>query len=482
MAPDTSHAADPSTRDLENRLNEKLAKLRAGFRAEPYPSRDTRAARLDAVIDMVEKYEERIIDAISADFGNRARIETLSAEIIITIGAARAAKRDLGKWMRTRHVATPLHLKPGKSRIEPQPLGIVGIVSPWNYPLQLALSPAIAALAAGDRVMIKPSELTPRTSELLQEMVAASFDDSVMTVVTGGPDVGQAFTSLPFDHLLFTGSTAIGQRVYMAAAKNLTPVTLELGGKSPAIIDDSADLEKAASAIAYGKLYNAGQTCIAPDYVLVSENKVEDCANALAAAARRLFPKIEATDDYTSIISDRHFARLRHLADEARAAGAKVIDVGDAATLAGARKLPFSILINPPRTTDVMKEEIFGPLIIIVGVKDRDAAIDYVNNGDRPLALYWFGDDAAARDDVLARTVAGGVTVNGTLMHVAQENLPFGGVGKSGIGAYHGEKGFETFSHMKPVFYQSRFSGGGALHPPYSGKTLKVLSILRKLV
>jgi coniferyl-aldehyde dehydrogenase len=469
-------------RDLDAKLKERLEKLRAGFSAEPYPSRETRAARLDALIDMVERNEERIIDAISADFGNRARVETLSAEIIITIGAARSAKRELGKWMRTRHISTPLHLKPGKSRIEPQPLGVIGIVSPWNYPLQLALSPAIAALAAGDRVMIKPSELTPRTSDLLQEIVAESFDDSVMTVVTGGPEVGQAFTSLPFDHLLFTGSTAIGQRVYMAAAKNLTPVTLELGGKSPAIIDDSADLEKAASAIVYGKLYNAGQTCIAPDYILVSADKVDDCANALAAAARQLFPKIEATDDYTSIVSDRHFARLQHLADEARSAGAKIIEVGDPATLSAARKLPFSILVNPPADTDVMKEEIFGPLIIVIGVKDRDAAITHVNEHDRPLALYWFGEDNAARDDVLVRTVAGGVTVNGTLMHVAQENLPFGGVGKSGIGAYHGEKGFETFSHMKPVFYQSRFSGGGALHPPYSGKTLKVLSILRKLV
>lgn len=455
---------------------------KSSFANEPYPSATTRAARLDALIRAVESNERRIVEAINADFSSRSRHETLIAEIIVSVSAAKAAKKHLAHWMRPRRVATPLHMQPGRSRLEPQPLGVVGIISPWNYPVQLAFSPAAAALAAGNRVMIKPSELTPATSEMMREIVRAEFDEDVMTVATGGVDVGQAFSSLPFDHLLFTGSTSIGRQVYVAAAKNLTPVTLELGGKSPAIVDESADLAAAALSIAYGKTFNAGQTCVAPDYVLTPRAKLDATVEALASAARKLYPDIDRTADYSAIVSPRHFARLKALVAEAKEAGAKVVEVGSSNALDSQRKFPFTIVVDPPADVGLMKEEIFGPVLPVLGVAGREEAIARVNKGERPLALYWFGADLAARDDVLRRTIAGGVTVNDTLWHVAQENLPFGGVGKSGIGAYHGAKGFETLSHLKPVFYQSKFASNKMLYPPFSEKTDKLLATVRKII
>lgn len=481
MAADTAHAAPDHSENVAE-LNRLFALQKEAYAAAPFLSYDERIASLDRLIRLTEANEDRFITAISEDFGNRAREETLIAEIVVTVSGARHAKRHLKKWMRPRGVPTPMHMLPGRSRLEPQPLGVVGIISPWNYPLQLALAPAAAALAAGNRVLIKPSELTPCLAEALKAAIAAEFDESVCAIITGGVETGQAFTETPFDHLLFTGSTAIGRRVAEAAAKNLTPVTLELGGKSPAIIDESADLDAAARSIAYGKMLNAGQTCVAPDYVLTPREKLDATADAIAGAARDMFPTIDTTHDYTSIISDRHFARLKSLVDEARDKGAKIIEVGSSNALHPQRKLPLTMVIDPPAELGLMKEEIFGPVLPILPAQSAADAVAHVNRGDRPLALYWYGEDSAARDKVLQNTVSGGVTVNDVLWHVAQENLPFGGVGKSGIGAYHGEAGFNTFSHLKPVFYQSRFAAGGILHPPYTEKTTKVLSLLRKFI
>lgn len=478
---DTTRPIDAAPpRDAE--IDRIFSLQKKAFAGEPHPSHATRVARLDALIHAIETNEKRIIDAVNADFSNRSRHETLVAEIIVTVSAAKAVKHNLKRWMRPRSVATPLHMMPARCRIEPQPLGVIGIISPWNYPLQLAFSPAAAALGAGDRVMIKPSELTPATADVMRDMVRAEFDESVMAVITGGVELGQAFASVPFDHLLFTGSTSIGQRVYMAAAKNLTPVTLELGGKSPAIVDESADIAAAALSIAQGKTFNAGQTCVAPDYVLAPRAKLDATVDALAASVRRLYPEIDSTSDYTAIISPRHFARLKALVAEAKNAGAKIIEIGSSNALDPQRKLPLTIVVDPPPDIALMKEEIFGPVLPVLGVAGREEAISHVNKGERPLALYWFGEDKTARDDVLTRTIAGGVTVNDTLWHVAQENLPFGGVGKSGIGAYHGEKGFETFSHMKPVFYQSKFASNKMLYPPFSEKTDKLLKMVRKII
>ncbi len=477
--PDTAHT--PESGADARALDRVFRAQQRAFDAERYPSRAARAARLDRLIDAISAHEQKMVEAISADFGNRSRHETLLAEVVVSIGAARHAKRHLDKWMRHRSVKTPLTMAPGKSRIEPQPLGVIGIISPWNYPAQLALSPLSAALAAGNRVMIKPSELTPATAEMMHEMISAVFDESEVAVVTGGVEIGQAFSALPFDHLLFTGSTSIGQRVYMAAAQNLTPVTLELGGKSPAIIDDSADINAAATSIARGKMLNAGQTCVAPDYVLTPRAKLDATVDAIAASGRKFYPDIDATDDYTSIISDRHFARLKSMVNEARDAGARVVEVGSSNALDPQRKLPLTIVVDPPADIALMKEEIFGPILPVLASDGADAAIAHVNAGERPLAVYWFGTDNRARDKALRETIAGGVTVNDTIWHVAQENLPFGGVGKSGIGAYHGDKGFETFSHMKPVFYQSRFASS-ALNPPYGEKTEKILNFVKKII
>ncbi len=482
MAADTARTLAADKTDGERELDRIFALQKNAYAAAPFPSYDQRIAALDKIIRLSEANEEKFIDAINADFGNRARHETIIAEIVVTVSGAKLAKKNLKKWMRPHGVATPLHMLPARSRIEPQPLGVVGIIAPWNYPVQLALAPAVAALAAGNRVMIKPSELTPHTSEALSEAIASEFDEAECAVITGGVETGQAFTETPFDHLLFTGSTSIGVRVAQAAAKNLTPVTLELGGKSPAIIDDSADIAKASASIAYGKMLNAGQTCVAPDYVLAPQNKLDKVADEIVSAARNLYPEIDTTTDYTSIVSDRHFARLKGLVEEARDRGARVIEVGSANALHPQRKLPLTLVIDPPQDSGVMKEEIFGPILPVLPVESEDKAIAHINGTSRPLALYWYGTDNEARDRVLQKTVSGGVTVNDALWHVAQENLPFGGVGHSGIGAYHGEAGFETFSHMKPVFYQSRFASGALLHPPYTENTDKILSFVRKIL
>ena len=482
MAADTARTLDADKTDGELELDRIFALQKKAYAATPYMPYDQRVASLDKIIRLTEANEQKFIDAINADFGSRARHETLISEIVITVSGAKHAKKQLKQWMRPRGVATPIHMLPAKSRIEPQPLGVVGIISPWNYPIQLALTPAIAALAAGNRVMIKPSELTPHASEALREAIASEFDEAECAIITGGVETGQAFTETPFDHLLFTGSTPVGVRVAQAAAKNLTPVTLELGGKSPVVIDDSADIEKAGLSIAQGKMLNAGQTCIAPDYVMASPDKVDAVANSIVGAARTLYPEIDKTTDYSSIISDRHFARLKTLVDEARDRGAKVVEVGSANALYPQRKLPLTLVIDPPEDVGIMNEEIFGPILPILSVNNQDDAIARINGGDRPLALYWFGADNDARDRVLEKTVSGGVTVNDVLWHFAQENLPFGGVGKSGVGAYHGETGFETFSHMKPVFYQSKFANTALLHPPFTEKTDKILSLLRKIL
>jgi coniferyl-aldehyde dehydrogenase len=346
--------------------------------------------------------------------------------------------------------------------------------------LQLTLAPAVGALAAGNRVMIKPSELVPRFSALLQEVIAAKFDAAEMTVTGIDGDIAQAFASLPFDHLIFTGSTRVGRLVAEAAGRNLTPVTLELGGKSPAIVDRSADLGEAAARIAYGKLLNAGQTCIAPDYALVPEASLQDFVRQLEGQMRRMFGTDPDNGDYTSIVSDRHYARLEALVADAAAKGAAVMQPAkpDDPAWKSKRKFPPTIIVGATPDMAVMQEEIFGPILPVLGYKDAGEPISYINRHDRPLALYWFGKDDAARDEVLARTVSGGVTVNDCLFHFAQVNQPMGGIGASGAGAYHGEWGFKALSKLKPVFYRSPFNRLADLYPPYGAR----IALLEKLM
>jgi coniferyl-aldehyde dehydrogenase len=385
--------------------------------------------------------------------------------------------------MQSKRVSTPLHLMPGRARIERQPLGVAGIISPWNYPVQLALAPALGALAAGNRVLLKPSELTPATSLLLQELVAARFAEDEFAVVLGDAEIGQAFSRLPFSHLFFTGSTAVGRHVAHAAAENLTPVTLELGGKSPALFAPDADLALTAPRLMAGKLLNAGQTCIAPDYALVPAERVDAFVKAVTAAAARLYPSCSANPDYTAIINVRHYLRLTALVDDARAKGATIIALNpaDESPDPASRKLLPTLLLGVNDTMAVMREEIFGPLLPIETYATLDDAVARINGRAHPLAFYYFGRDGRRRDKVLRQTLAGGVTVNDTLWHFAHKNLPFGGVGASGAGAYHGEASFLTFTHRKPVFVQPRLAAAKFLYPPYGKVFERVLGLLGRL-
>jgi coniferyl-aldehyde dehydrogenase len=450
-------------------------------RTEPAPTLAQRLDRLKRLRAAVAENEGRFAQAISADFGHRSTVETAIAETLFLLTEIKHVAKHLQSWMAPRRVSTALQFWPAKNRLIPQPLGVVGIIAPWNYPLQLTLAPAIGALAAGNRVMIKPSELTPRFSALLKDVIAATFDPTEMIVTGVDGEIAKAFAALPFDHLIFTGSTRVGRLVAEAAGRNLTPLTLELGGKSPAIIDPSADLDQAAARIAYAKLLNAGQTCIAPDYAFVPKAAVADFADRVLRHMRRMFGTDPANSDYTSIISDRHYARLEALVADAAAKGATVIQAAkpDDPAWKRLRKFPPTLVVGATADMTIMQEEIFGPLLPVIGYGDADEPITAINKRDRPLALYWFGTDDAARDEVLSRTVSGGVTVNDCLFHFAQIDQPRGGVGASGTGAYHGEWGFRELSQLKPVFYRSQYNRFADLYPPYGSKIARLQKMMR---
>ncbi|NUT62684.1 coniferyl aldehyde dehydrogenase [Herbaspirillum sp. C9C3] len=463
-------------------LQQLFTAQQQAFTAHGDPSHALRMDRLARLLALLDEHETALIAAIDADFGGRSHHETRMAELFVLRAGIRHAQSHLKRWMRPQRVATALHFLPGSNRLLAQPLGVVGIISPWNYPLQLALGPALAALAAGNRVLLKPSELTPRLSALLAELVARYYAPEEMAVVTGDAGIGQAFASLPFDHLFFTGSTQVGRQIAQLAAANLTPVTLELGGKSPAILDVSCRMTSSLQRIAFGKLLNAGQTCVAPDYLLVPRGQAASVAQQLVAAMGRLYPRLHDNPDYTAIISPRHRARLQALVEDARTRGARVIEVNPAGEdLEQSRKLMPTLILGASPAMRVLQEEIFGPVLPILEYDTPEQAIAHVQQGPRPLALYWFGEDTARREQVLRQTHAGGVTINDCLWHLVQEEQPFGGVGESGMGAYHGRWGFDTFSKRKPVFRQARWNGGTLLHPPY-GKTFEwVMGLIRRL-
>jgi len=469
----------PALRAVEDAF-ERMFELSRATAALTLAERLDRLARLRAAI---QDNESRFEQAISADFGHRSPIETAIAETLLVLGEIKHAAKHLKKWMAPQRIATALQFAPAKNRLMPQPLGVVGIIAPWNYPLQLTLAPAVGALAAGNRVMIKPSELAPRFSALLAEIIAAKFDATEMTVTGIDEEIAKSFASLPFDHLIFTGSTRVGRLVAEAAGRNLTPLTLELGGKSPVIIDRSADLDQAAARIAYGKLLNAGQTCIAPDYVLLPEASLQEFSSKLEGQMRAMYGTSPDNGDYTSIVSDRHYARLEALVADAAAKGARIVQTAKPSDPAWKtkRKFPPTLVVGATPEMTIMQEEIFGPLLPIIGYGNAAEPVAWINRHDRPLALYWFGKDDAARDEVLARTVSGGVTVNDCLFHFTQINQPMGGVGASGTGAYHGEWGFRNLSKLKPVFYRSPFNRLADLYPPYGGKIARLQKMLRFL-
>jgi coniferyl-aldehyde dehydrogenase len=374
----------------------------------------------------------------------------------------------------------PLNLLGAKARVEYQPLGVVGVISPWNFPVNLTFTPLAGILAAGNRCMIKPSEYTPATSAVMAEIFPTAFDPLEISVVTGGPQTGADFAGLPFDHLLFTGATSVGRHVMRAAADNLVPVTLELGGKSPVVVGRSVDMQPTVDAIMTGKMLNAGQICLAPDYVLVPDERVEEFVESTHRSVRRMYPTLLDNPDYTSVINQRHFDRLQGYLEEARNRGTRVVEVnpaGEDFRQQPHHKIPPTLVIDPDDELKIMQDEIFGPILPVKRYRKVEEAIDYINRKPRPLGLYYFGKDASEERQVLSRTTSGGVTVNDVVMHVAQEDLPFGGVGPSGMGAYHGLDGFRTFSHARAIFTQSRINVAelAGLRPPYGEKMLKAI-------
>ncbi len=458
---------------------QKAAQLRDGA-----PSAEIRIDRIDRCIALLVDHRAGIEAALNADFGSRSAEASAFTDVASSIGTLKEAKKSLKAWMKPeKRKTTPaiLALFGAKAEVRFQPKGVIGIISPWNFPVNLTFTPLAGVLAAGNRAMIKPSEFTPATSALMAEMFGKVFSPEEIAVVTGGSEVGQEFAGLPFDHLVFTGATAIAEHVMRAAAPNLTPLTLELGGKSPVIVSRSADMKTAAARIMNGKTLNAGQICLAPDYVLVPQDKMQSFVDEARGAVAEMFPTMKDNPDYTAIISQRHFDRISGYVEEARGAGATVVELkpdGENLSQQEHRKIAPTLILDPSDDLKVMKEEIFGPVLPIKGYATVAEAVAYVNAHDRPLGLYYFGEDAAEREGVLATTTSGGVTVNDVVMHVAQEDLPFGGIGPSGMGSYHGHDGFKEFSHKKAIFTQMKkdIPQLKMLRPPYGAGIRKYLA------
>ncbi len=444
---------------------------RAAFRRSA-PSYRDRMESLRALERALLNHKDDLVRAISEDFSGRAAEETLALELVPTLGEIRAAQKHLKEWMEPREVPVGWQFWPARARIEMQPKGVVGIIGAWNYPLFLTAAPAAGAIAAGNYVMIKPSELAPRTGALLEQIVSSRY----VGVVNGGVEIAQEFASLPFDHLLYTGSARVGKLIMKAAAENLTPVTLELGGKSPALVHPSYPLRTAAERILTGKLYNAGQTCVAPDYLLLPRARIDEFLKIAPEIVGRMYPAVAGNPDYTHIIDAAHYRGLTRLVEDAKAKGARVIELK-----AGSeenRVFAPTLLLDMNDQMSVMQEEIFGPVLPVVPYDTLDDAVAYINARPHPLALYYFDSNSARVKDVLSRTTAGGVTVNDCIFHVGQTGLPFGGIGPSGMGQYHGIHGFETFSKKKGVFIEGRWTPLSLLRPPYGATARRILGML----
>ena len=459
-------------------LRATLAAQRAAFTAELPAPLAVRKDRLKRVIALLKDNAEAFAKALSDDFGHRSREQSLLTDVGSAIAQCKHALAHLDRWAKPekRSLQFPLSLLGARAWVEYQPKGVVGVIAPWNFPVQLSIGPVAGAFAAGNRCMVKSSEITPSVAALFEELTPKLFDIAEIAFFSGGPEVGQAFAALPFDHLIFTGATGIGRHVLHAAADNLVPVTLELGGKSPAILGRGADVAQAADRIATGKMMNAGQICLAPDYVLTPADQEGALVEALKASVAQMYPTLLANPDYTSVVNDRHHVRLSGYLDDARAKGAEVIEVNPAGeSFAGANvnKMPLYIVREPTDDMRLMQEEIFGPILPVKRYSGIEEAIGYVNAHDRPLGLYYFGDDEAEQRRVLEKTISGGVTLNDVLFHCGMDDLPFGGVGPSGMGSYHGYDGFRTFSHAKAVYKQAKIDVAklGGMKPPYGKAT-----------
>ena len=449
---------------------------------EGAPDLELRKDRLDRVIAMVGKYDKHIVKAVNEDFGNRDPVMSAVTEVASVIGPMEHAKKNLRKWMKTEKrkaaiapLGSALSLLGAKAEVRYQPKGVVGAISPWNFPMNLALAPLAGILSAGNRVMHKPSELTPSTSDLLKQMIEEYFDEAEMAVFVGDAEVGAAFSGLAFDHMIFTGGTSIAKHVMKAASENLVPLTLELGGKSPVIVGKNAKIKDTAQRVMQGKTMNAGQICLAPDYALVPEEKVEEFVKASVEVTSEMYPNMKDNDDFTSIINQRHFDRIQGYIEDAKEKGAEVVEINPSNedfTQQPHHKIPPTIVLNPSDDMKIMQEEIFGPVLPVKTYKEVNEPVNYINSKDRPLGLYYFGEDNTEKEFVLENTTSGGVTVNDVISHIQMEDLPFGGVGPSGMGSYHGYDGFKEFSHAKAVYKQSKLNlmKLAGLVPPYKKK------------
>ncbi len=464
-----------------NELRPAFDRLRAAHLAH-IPSVAERLSLLERLEQAVRRIGPELIEACNADFGRRSPMETLGAEIMVTLDEIRHTRRHLRRWARPRRAAVNLTFRPARGELRHGPLGVVGIVAPWNYPFQLLVLPMVNALAAGNRVMLKPSEFTPRVDALVARLVGEVFTPDEVVVVRGGHEVAAAFTRLPFDHLLFTGSTAVGKLVMAAAAQNLTPVTLELGGKCPALVAPDYPVEHAADRIAFGKCFNGGQTCVAPDYVLVPRDQRDAFVEAYLASLARRFPDLGTDADYTTTINARQAERLRGWLADAQQRGVAVRRHAAGADQAppGLQLIPPTVLIDPPDEATVMREEIFGPLLPVKSYDSHEQAVAYVLGRDKPLAFYAFDRDDERVRRTLDRVSAGMACINDVLIQFGQNEFPIGGVGASGMGAYHGHAGFLTFSKVMPVLYQSRFNGMGLFDTPYSGLARRIVAWLTR--
>ena len=459
-------------------MQAQFSRLQKLSRTQPINDWATRETQLDNLEVMLSDNQELLAKAISADFGYRSESETQFAELFPSFTGISYAKKHGKRWMKAQRASISALYMPAHNEIQPQPLGVVGIMVPWNYPLFLAIGPMIDALTAGNRIMIKMSEAAPQFAQTFAETISRYFSPDMVCVVIGEVDIAAAFSELPFDHLLYTGSTAVGKKVMAAAAPNLTPVTLELGGKSPVIILEGANLENAVNRVMMGKTLNAGQTCIAPDYVLIQRQYHEEFVRLAREWMEKHYPNIEDNPDYSRIINGEQFKRVKGYLDDL--SGERIYKLTDATSNIETRLMPPVIVSEPAADSDLMQNEIFAPILPLIHYETLDEAITFINERPRPLALYVFGDNNRDIDKVRTNTVSGGLCINEVIIHVAQHDLPFGGVGDSGTGSYHGKAGFERLSHMKPIFVQSKLNGLNILLPPYGGLFKKAMAMFLK--
>ena len=470
--------SNATTAENSSRIDQVFARQRAASRQDPYPSLETRLQNLDKLQNLLLENQAEIAAAVNADFGCRPPQETRLLEVFGLLGGIGHTRKQLKKWMKPQKRHVGLAYLGAQNTVLPQPKGVVGVVAPWNYPLFLALSPCISAMAAGNRCVVKMASNSQTLCRLMDKLVSAVFDEDTLAII---PAVSaHDFTHRPWDHLVFTGSPAVGKIVMATAAKYLTPVTLELGGKSPTIIADDYDLKTAAERLLFGKFLNAGQTCVAPDYVFIPREKVTAFVEMAREIVSARYPT-SASQDFTSIIDDKAFARLIGVLQDANDKGVETINLlGADESNPDTRKIPPHLVLNPGDDTQIMQDEIFGPLLPVKPYDDLDEVIEYINNNERPLALYLYSNDKESQDKVTHNTLSGGMCLNDSMLHVAQHDMPFGGIGNSGMGHYHGQEGFIEFSKMRPIFKQAKKSGILALAPPYGDTFEKIANLMMK--